>query len=1489
MKKLLIIFILFICWSVSKAQYVTEFSQDTTLFLDELTTLFGNSLMDDEEPYLEGFAETWTFIEEHHREEIMMIAELMRQRSCRPRPQYIMYIKILEEFFREKKALDQFDDWLQGYKSFMEDENTLLKQINGVNNTVFDLLHENLIYRSVGVVWRLGEPNFNFSYDEKLLINIANTSISGISGDDSIVINNVNGYVDPVNQHFYGEQGIVFWERAGLPPEIIYAVLNEFDFQLKRTEYHADSVKFYNYNLFDEPALGRLQDRITQIRKPELAQYPKFNTYQSSFQLRDIVPGINYRGAIAMRGAKLAGTSAEDRLAQLNIFFEDTLRMKVQSDAFIFSTNSILSQNAEVSIYIADDSIYHPELIFNFSIDGHILRLMQSRNYNSQGPYTDSYHRVDMNFDELNWNIEEPLIRMQAALGTALGNSLFESFDFFNYQYYESLQGMDFQNPLMQLRYYSNLLGTETFSAENYADHIRYEAYMVKQQLMQLSKMGFIYFDLESDLVTLRPKLYDYIDASQMKRDYDIIRFVSRTETGSENAMLDLRNYDLTIRGIPAIFLSDSQNVRLVPTENTITMKRNRNFQFDGVINAGLFTFHGKNFFFDYDNFLLNLQKIDSLSISTATGRRTSYGDPVTAVLENRIVDLTGELLIDAPFNKSGASDFPEYPIFTSRENSYIYFDEKSIQDGVYERDRFYFELFPFTIDSLDNFRREAMKLDGTFVSAGILPDIEMEMSLRPDNSLGFLMTTEPEGISIFGGKGTFYNGIEMSNAGLRGFGSFDYLASTTWSDNFLFHPDSLMAVSRRFLSREKQREVSTPYVEASIADVRYYPYDDKMNINRIDSLFRMYDDEIKFGGNLTLRPLGITGAGGLSFDDARFSSQVFDFRAKEILADSSGARLRKDIISAFSFVTNDIKLDIDLIKREGDFTARENYTLIEFPSNLYETRLDEIKWDMERDEVVLRQRNPLPEMAIDIGIDSLKTTGPSYISVHPKQDSLHFTAPVAFFNYTSNVLNAEKVAFLEIGDAYIIPDNGYVEVTEKAEITPLKQAKILMDTDVRYHFMYDANLVVDSRIHYRGGASYDYYDELENRYTIRFSHVEVDTSVHSFGEGEILPEDNFRLSPYFDYQGQVSMHAMDSLLTFAGGVKLNHGCELWSEQWLKFEAAINPDSVIIPLESRMQNLDLNNIYAGTLKARDSIHIYPTFISGRKAYFDRNLTYSGGYLYYDKVERLYEIADSSKLSDMSEKGNYLALYTDSCLLYSEGKLDLQLDYGRVSLTTVGEASHDIFNNSLDMKTILGMDFHFSSRALEIFGNEIDSLPDLDPTDLTSDFYTLGIRNITGDRGQSAILENEIGLYGNYLKIPDSLKFTIMFNEVDLKWNQETRSYRCNGEVGIGLIGDIQVNKKVNAYMEFVERGSGDVFDIYLMVDQSTWYYFAYSPGGLQVLSSNRDFNSVIFDEPDRDRKLKARGRQSSYIYSLASQRRLNLFRERFLMNAKGQD
>jgi hypothetical protein len=534
----------------------------------------------------------------------------------------------------------------------------------------------------------------------------------------------------------------------------------------------------------------------------------------------------------------------------------------------------------------------------------------------------------------------------------------------------------------------------------------------------------------------------------------------------------------------------------------------------------------------------------------------------------------------------------------------------------------------------------------------------------------------------------------------------------------------------------------------------------------------------------------------------------------------------------------------------------------------------------MEEEEVEMRQAKYLPEFKVDIGIDSLKRIGPSYISVHPKQDSLHFTAPLATYNYKTKIILADSVPFIKVADSYIFPKGGDVSIGQMATMDRLMDAKLLANDISKRYFMYDASLTINSSKAYKGSATYNYLDEFENIYPIKFGNIQVDTTLQTIATGTIAPADSFMLSPFFDYQGAVNLFAKEPYLTFDGGVKVVHDCKM-SKHWLRFTSVVIPNDIKIPVGEQMQNVALNKIFAGTMITRDSTHIYSTFLSGRKDYFDAEITQASGWLTYDKVRESYELASEEKLADSTLPGRYLRFETNRCLLYGEGPIDLNLDYGQVKMHTVGNASHKIDENEFSANLLLGLDFFLSKEALAIMGREIDSLPDLEPVDLTRYHYELGMRDLLGSK-LSGKLERELGLYGVYSELPPEFSHSIFLNEISLKWNQETRSFRHNGKIGIGNIGDIQVNKKVDAYIEFVEKGSGDIFDIYLMVDRNTWYYIAYSPGGLQVLSSNGEFNSLIFDLKPNDRRVRAKLGDAKYVYSLAAMRRADLFVSRFL-------
>ena len=1479
MKRTFLIWILITLVVSVKAQKIREFSSDTSLYVSELRAFTGTFLESSEIPDFERFVRLYDSISYEQRMEIIGVSNRMLDRKCRPRPHFIAYQRIMIQFFFEGKTSHGYEEWQEGYLKILNSESTTIGTIAQWLTLTSSLLKENVLYSSNTITWKVSTPSFHFQTDESMTVQFEDVTVACYSGRDFIQILNATGYIDPFTLEWIGTRGMVTWERTGMPDSEMRANLGNFKINLKTPGYTADSVELYYPALFDGIALGKLEDKVTLIQDLASIRYPIFASYKNSYTIEDFIPGIDFKGGLTIEGSNLVGSGVAGEPAELKIYAGDTLRIKALAQRVSMNGRFIRSLHASISIYFGTDSMYHPDLELSFDVSKDQLRLNKSEDFKSLGPYTNSYHNIDMNFDELFWNRSEPTMKLQALQGTSVGRATFESNTYFDYDFFLELQGMDYEHPLAQLYTYSKALGGRTFAIQNYADYVGYSLYQVRHLLMGLSKLGFVYYDDQKDLITVHQKTFDYISASMRQRDYDVIRFISRTE-GASNAQLDLHTRDLTISGIPVIFLSDSQNVRLIPSGTNITMKRDRSFQFDGLVDAGLFQISGKNFFFDYDKFLINMQQIDSLKISVRTNQYNEYGEPILERIENAMENMKGQLLIDHPQNKSGLENYPQYPTFTSLESSFIYFDDMSIQNGVYTRDEFYFQLEPFVIDSLDNFNPKSIAPNGTFISAGILPPLDLEMTLREDNSLGFYVEAPEEGLPLYGGLGTFYSEIEMSSAGLRGYGSFDYLTSNSWSDRFTMHPDSMMARTRRFLINEQLEGTPYPYVENNVTDLKFFPERDMMEISRVDETFKIFNDSIYHGGSLALAPSGLTGKGAMGLPDARLESDLFRYGVRTIQADSAGVKIKDSTLGEYPFLTNDVSAFIDLDQRMGEFTARGDATLIEFPYNLYETRLDQVIWNMDRDEVILTQEKPLPEFLVDIGIDSLRTYGPVYVSTHPGQDSLHFTAPRALYNYRTRLLEASEVPFIEVADAYVFPYEGEVGIGYQATMSLLTNAKILANQVNRQHLIYNASVAVKGANDYSGSGFYDYRDAFGNSYKIFFERIWVDTSLESRSKGIIPKEDPFMLSPYFDFQGDVSMAASVPYLAFDGGTRIVHDCAI-SRAWLRFTSVVDPRDITIPIPEQMQNTDLNKIFAGSLITRDSTHIYSTFLSGRKDYFDANLTSASGLLVHDANRESYIISQPEKIEDETWPGQYLRLETESCRVYSEGKIDLTLDYGPVKMVSAGNAMHKVAEDEFEARLILGLDFFFSEDALNVMGREIDELRNLDAADLGSPHYQLAMKDLLG-REMANDLERQLTLTGIYEEIPPQWKHTIFFNDLPLKWNQESSSFRYNGLIGIGNIGDIQVNKKVEAYVELVEKGSGDIFDIYLRAGDDAWYYIGYSPGVLQVLSSNRVFNEMVFDLKESERRDRGGIGQGSIVYSLAARRRLDLFIDRFL-------
>ncbi|NTV84453.1 MAG: hypothetical protein HGA23_09170, partial [Bacteroidales bacterium] len=613
--------------------------------------------------------------------------------------------------------------------------------------------------------------------------------------------------------------------------------------------------------------------------------------------------------------------------------------------------------------------------------------------------------------------------------------------------------------------------------------------------LMKLSIMGFLYYDLVNDKAIIQKRLYDYIDSNSGKKDYDVVRINSTTDNVS-NARLNLETYDLNIRGVNEVFLSDSQQVYIYPDNDEITIKKGLDFVFSGNVSAGLFDFYAHDCSFEYDSFKLNIPLIDSLSFKVRSFTTDDKGNRPLIRVKSVIENLSGKLLIDNPNNKSGLKSYPKYPIFISEKESYVFYDH----DPLYDRDSFAYHIYPFVIDSLDNFSTDNLIFEGYLASAGIFPDIGQPLKVQPDYSLGFVNKVPAEGYPAYAGKGQFYKEVNLSNQGLRGNGQLKYLTSMTLSDDFHFYPDTMITkLAKKFNIEPQIAKVEYPVVKADSIYQVWYPYLDTMHLRTIRRPIEMFAENALLYGDLYYSPFGLSGSGKVGFESVELASEKYIFKHHTIDADTLDFRLFAKGTDDLAVSAEKYRTHVDFETRIVEFKTNAKGSAVSFPYNNFMCYMDNIDWYMDQQEMKLY--NDLGEQYANIDnmnraqLLKLDLSGSDFVATNPQADSLSFFSMTARYDLVDYIIDAQGVKLIRVADAAIFPDSGFVKINRGGQIQTLKNAGIVADTARMYHTIENSEVAILSKNSLKGKGTYQYKDSTGVLQEFPMDTITVDSS----------------------------------------------------------------------------------------------------------------------------------------------------------------------------------------------------------------------------------------------------------------------------------------------------------------------------------------------------------------------------------------------------------
>lgn len=1466
-----------------EAQRLRSFSTDPSLTKEEMRILSATTPKEKQKELEQALAAFDTFWDsEEMTDELKMsfleMGNRMLRKNMRFFPHFDAYIKAYQAFVTREELNAYEREWLKIIQYHITND---LSSFDKLMHSYENLFSQNILHQTANSRWTAYGTLVKMGIEKEPYLEFVDADLVGAGSRDSVEIMNTKGLYFPASTRWEGEKGTVYWYRAGLGNEV-RAEFNRYTVDTRYPHLHVENAAMHYPKFFSTPILGTVDDKAGLESDEEKVTYPRFKSYDDEIHIRDIYKNVDYMGGFELRGSSIRGFAGKGKMAHLFISSDKQKNVVgVSAVHYLFKEETVRANDARAAIYIDGDSIYHPSAQFYYNEITAELIISRPKYGVGRSPFFDSYHRMDITAECVSWVITTDKIEFKPMTGsTNQSSAIFESQNFFNNATMRRLQGTNDVNPLYTL--FSIYKGRD-FAPITYEDAVR--AFNrppedVKSLLIQFAADGFVEYDVNNNQIYYRQKISQYLNNDVKRKDFDNITLESK----SHYASLNLENNELTIIGCDYFVLSDAQIVNVYPLNEKVVVKKNRDMTFSGRIIAGLFDFVTHACEFEYEPFKVQMHDIDSLImyVEDKNSQMNMYGEYRLRKVLSPIEDLAGTLYIDMPHNKSGKLDNPKYPYFASSDAGKVYYDHPFTFQRHYRRDVFFYQLDLFTIYNLDNFDTDSIRYEGQLVSGGIFPDIRQQLKVRPDFSLGFVYQSDASGLPAYRGAGNYAGEIDLSNRGLRGKGTIEYLTSTTLSDSLVFFLDATTGNATSHVVQEQMSGVEYPPAKVEQAALRWEPYAQQMFVHT-QALPMSVFNETTLTGNSKLTPQGMYGTGTLNFNRADITSNLFRFKHHELFSDSADLRIY-DLYQTneFVFSTDNYNSHIDFQKRKGHFESNGEASEVIFARNEIKTNAAVFDWDpIDENILIFQWDDPYKDVNIDAtpakDLVDMESEGNVLTATAAKKKGLHFNAVSAEFNFKTNIINCHGVRHVPVGDAAIIPKGGEVTIFEYAEIQRLDSARIVADIDHKYHELYNCTANIVSGTEFNGKGLYDYIDMNKEVQVLQFDTLWF--YERTKGIASIRKERDFKLSPHFAFDGRAELNSTDEFLTFVGGVQLVHDCDSVQRARLQLNGQINPDHVLIEIGEHAQDVNKQKAVVAITSANVTGRIYTCFGAHKDQFNDSEYISVTGYIDFDEETQQFRAASLEKLENPDLPQNIITLHKEDCIARGSGSIDMGAKLGRVDFNTLGTVVNFMKNDSAEMSLTTTIDFFFNEQAMKLMHTHIENATTdfFDPWE--NEAYDLAMKTILKKKDYENY-QYEVSTYGQAQRVPQDLRVKFVFANIDFVWDPITRSFISQRKLPMVICNGKELNKVLDGEIVIEKRGSRNKLYIYSEVND-VCFFFQFENNQVYGYSNDTRFTDFIRATKAKKRMQMASNGQPSFTYKLGNRGQKDKFLRKF--------
>ncbi len=1438
---------------VASAQRIDSFTTTSIdLFMDEFDEFMNAGKRSSAAELTKNLDRRMSSYTPEQQQLIAQVASKMVASGMSAAPYFEDYLMAMEVVPSTGEKAVSFTEWHEALLQLLSElDNRKFKPYENFLDFSKAFFSDGSLRTGSGLSWFARSNGFDLSIIEgEPVVRFDTVNLVGIRRTDSIEINATRGDYYPATNEFRGKGGRVYWDRLGLTD--VYVYLDEYTVDVTSSLYSADSVKMTYPTYFgDERVLGTFSDKISSSSGADnTGSYPRFTSYASVLELTDIGEGLTYTGGFRLHGLNVYGDSETGSPATVELRNEaDKLIYRGIADAYIIRRGErIVGDQVEATFYHGSDSIVHPSVIFRYDIPERLLTLTRGERAASRNPFYSSLQDVNIDSEELKVYVEKDSVlfgEKKLAVAKTSDEVEIQSLQYFSAGDYNRYQNIATYNPIAVIKAVAEQEG-RVLDGLHLAKKIdsRFSLETVQTLYFDLVKDGFISYDIETKEVTVKDKVFHFVEAAQGKVDFDAMRI--RSTTQETNAAFDLQTGSMLLNGVKNLELSRKQRVAIVPLQGQMVMQANRNVDFDGQLIAGYGVFEGKDMHFEYEPYQIKLDSVRFFDLYVPVEVEEGVKAPEPEGLTSRIEHVGGTVLIDAPQNKSGREDIPVFPSLQSERASFVYYDLPSTHDTAYTRDSFYFQLDPFSFNSLDRFTADDVRFEGEMHTSLIFPPYREDIYIREeDRSLGHATQTDAAGWPTYQAKGLFTGVLDLSNKGYYGEGTIDYLTATVAAEDFLFKPKRMTATAEKFeMAEDRTGSPSTPQASGVDVALDWVPYRDSMYVRSEEEPFRVFAAEgHQLEGRLILTPSGLKGQGVHDWPAATLRSKLLSYGPYSAQSDTLSLAIKTESGDAIALEADNLNGLTDFDAGLGKYGANDTFLIVDLPANLYQTSMNEFEWHMAEREITFKSRPDL------LG---------SFVSADPERDSLFFRGATARYNLAGSALEIGGVPYIASADALIYTSDGEITIAEGGKMGQLTNARIIADTITQYHVIDSATVDVQGRKGYTARGYYRY--DLEGReQRVLFAEVvgerigkgsRAEKAAVTRASGEVGEADNFYIDDRTNFKGIISLDASRQPLGFDGYARVD-APGIPSTRWFSLTTLGDKDNLLIPYDlPRAPEGD--DLHTGIFLSRDALEAYPLLFMPTHTGQDRHLIdLSEGLLDYRPKDKQFVVGDSLRVVAGAKKGSIMTINEATGAVEASGPLALgnELDY--ISMRAAGSVSSSFEDppgsqqhGDLTTTALLSIDLIIPDKLLNLVAADIQATgfdaPDVNYGPKAA-FLQDALSNWLEKPSDTSAVVAARG--GTFVLPKGETEHSFIFPAVELIYNGEYQSFVSAGDkLDVAYINGTGIHKRITGYMEIKMPGSGDDrLYLYLKSPGESWYFFGFKQGILNVASSSPRF------------------------------------------------